>query len=248
MHILFFIYSLNGGGAERVTVNLANHWVKQDKKVTIVTLAGREQDAYPLDGRIHRIALNLASGNDGLVAALRNNWLRVRALRRVLHRAMPDVAVGVMSTASCLLAMAGRPPGGIAVGSERIHPPMVPLGRAWELVRKVSYGQLDAVVAQTETSANWLKTHTRVRRAPVIFNPLSFPLPAGEPILKPVDYLDPGRKTILTVGRLAQQKGHDRLLRAFARVTVEFPDWQLAILGEGPLRGELGRPRARARS
>lgn len=194
MHILFFIYSLNGGGAERVTVNLANHWVKQDKKVTIVTLAGREQDAYPLDGRIHRIALNLASGNDGLVAALRNNWLRVRALRRVLHRAMPDVAVGVMSTASCLLAMAGRPPGGIAVGSERIHPPMVPLGRAWELVRKVSYGQLDAVVAQTETSANWLKTHTRVRRRPSFSIHCPFRCPRGNRFLSPLTILIQGAR------------------------------------------------------
>ena len=26
MHILFLIYSLQGGGAERVTVNLANHF------------------------------------------------------------------------------------------------------------------------------------------------------------------------------------------------------------------------------
>ncbi len=46
------------------------------------------------------------------------------------------------------------------------------------------------------------------------------------------------KKTILSVGRLAPQKSHGLLLRAYAIVKSKFPDWQLKIYGVGPLFDE----------
>jgi glycosyltransferase involved in cell wall biosynthesis len=46
-------------------------------------------------------------------------------------------------------------------------------------------------------------------------------------------------KSIVSVGRLAPQKGHDVLLRAFAAVAREHPGWTLTIVGEGPERPAL---------
>lgn len=46
-------------------------------------------------------------------------------------------------------------------------------------------------------------------------------------------------KNIVTVGRLAPQKNHEMLLRAFAEIADEFPDMRLIIYGEGGLRDHL---------
>jgi glycosyltransferase involved in cell wall biosynthesis len=45
--------------------------------------------------------------------------------------------------------------------------------------------------------------------------------------------------TLITVTRLVEQKGVDVLLKAAALAFNKVPDWQLAIIGEGPLRHEL---------
>ncbi|HZP17583.1 MAG TPA: glycosyltransferase, partial [Terriglobales bacterium] len=45
--------------------------------------------------------------------------------------------------------------------------------------------------------------------------------------------------TVLSVGNLIPVKGHDLLLRAFARVTSQFDDCRLVIIGEGPERRKL---------
>ena len=47
------------------------------------------------------------------------------------------------------------------------------------------------------------------------------------------------RKRILTAGTLRWQKDQACLIEAFARLTPWFPEWELWILGEGPLRAEL---------
>ncbi len=60
MRLLFFIYSLSGGGAERVTGNLANHWAAKGWDITIVTLTPLSLDFYELHPKIRRIALDLA--------------------------------------------------------------------------------------------------------------------------------------------------------------------------------------------
>ena len=48
-----------------------------------------------------------------------------------------------------------------------------------------------------------------------------------------------GRLRLVAVGRLAHQKGFDRLIAAFAAVAREFPGWDLVIYGEGALRPKL---------
>ena len=44
---------------------------------------------------------------------------------------------------------------------------------------------------------------------------------------------------IISVARLAPQKNQKMMIGAFAKIADEFPDWQLVIFGEGPLRAEL---------
>jgi glycosyltransferase involved in cell wall biosynthesis len=44
---------------------------------------------------------------------------------------------------------------------------------------------------------------------------------------------------ILSVGRLVEQKGYDRLLRACAALAMEGERFQCRIVGDGPLRGKL---------
>ena len=131
--------------------------------------------------------------------------------------------------------------GVVAVGSEHVHPPMSPLGQPWATLRRLIYPRLSAVSALTEESAKWIHSHARARRVPVMPNPIAYPLPNGQPEIDPTVTRKAlgGEKMLLAVGRLAEQKGFDRLLAAFARVYPAHPEWKLVILGEGQLREDL---------
>lgn len=47
------------------------------------------------------------------------------------------------------------------------------------------------------------------------------------------------QKVICAVGRVEYAKGFDLLIKAFARIATEFPEWKLRILGDGSQREEL---------
>lgn len=239
MNLLIFIHSLSSGGAERVTTNLANHWAAQGWYVTVVTLTSSESDFYQLHSAVRRLGLDVAGRSGNAAAGIAANLRRVVALRRVLRDVQPDVAVAMMSTANVLLALASL---GlkcvVCVGSERTHPPMIPLGRAWEALRAKLYRRLGAVVALTGESAQWLHQHTSARRVPVIPNAVPWPLPVQAPVVALPPVVD-GRRMLLAVGRLGEEKGFHYLIQAFQQLADTFPDWQLAILGEGSQRPTL---------
>lgn len=240
MRVLFLIHSLSSGGAERATANLANHWASNGWQVTIVTLGRQESDFYRLHPGVRRISLGVTGESKHVCRAAWNNLRRVRAVRAALRRTSPQVAVGMMTTANVLLAIAARGMRGlICIGREQIHPPMMPLDRLWHVLRQHSYGQLDAVVALTTESAEWLRTHTNSKRVVVIPNGIPWPLPRQSPVLLVDRFVAGDRRLLLAVGRLDQQKGFDMLIRAFSRHAHDHPCWDLVILGEGPLRGAL---------
>lgn len=241
MKLLFLIQSLSTGGAERVTSTLANYWAGNGHEVTIVTLSGINRDFYQLDESIKRIALNLKSDSPDTFRALYNNFRRIQVLRRVLREENPDVAIGMMTTANCLLALAGKGLGFRIMGSERSYPPAMPVGRFWSIIRYWSYQFLDVLVAQTGQSAAWLHTHTRAKHITVIANPVSYPLKPAEPLLQPADALKKfsGSHVLLAAGRLNEEKCFDQLIRVFSRLAPHHRDWVLVILGDGPMHDEL---------
>lgn len=240
MKLLFFIHSLGGGGAERVTATLANHWAGKGWDVSVVTLAPRDRDRYDLDPAVARIALDQVEESTNSIGALVANWRRIAAVRNVLKRERPDVVVAMMATANVVLALASVGLSGMKkIGSERVHPPLLPLGFAWELLRSWCYGWLDAIVAQTNKSRDWVISRTSARRVVVIPNPVEWPLDARAPMLSPDSVGSPHRKRLLAVGRLEYQKGLDILIEVFGTLAPRFPDWELVILGEGSLRAEL---------
>ncbi len=241
MRVLFFLHSLSAGGAERVTVTLANYWARKGWPVTVVTVTGEKRDFYTLDPRIRRIPLDMAAHSRHAGEAVLNNVRRIRALQRILRIEKPDVAVAMMATANVTLALAGQLTGVPTIGSERIHPPAMPLGRFWEVARRRSYRMLFALVAQTEESAAWLREHAPAPLIKVIANPVPYPLVDLPPGLAPADGLSQlkGNNLLLAVGRLDEQKGFERLLQAVARVFPQHPDWSLVILGKGCLHDEL---------
>jgi glycosyltransferase involved in cell wall biosynthesis len=184
--------------------------------------------------------LELAGESRNVVGGLWKNLHRVRALRQVLRQVQPDIALALMSTANVILALATRGVANVCpIGAERIHPPQVPLGVKWGALRRSTYGQLAAVVALTQESAEWVRMHTRAQRVPIIPNMVLWPLAVQAPRLIPETIRVADRQILLAVGRLDKQKGFDWLLEAFRALAQTYYDWTLVILGEGPERRTL---------
>ncbi|WP_018140862.1 glycosyltransferase family 4 protein [Thioalkalivibrio sp. ALJ7] len=230
MKIFFYIQSLTGGGAERVTAALARHLVAQGHDVGVVTLASAEGDFYPLDDRVRRVSLDLVGVNRGM-GKLTANYRRWRALHRALKAEQPDVVVAMMTTSIVLaiLAAVGLP---VRVyGSERNYPGRKTTGRPWGVLRRLVYRLAAGHIAQTREAAVWLERHTGARNVHVIPNPVIWPIPSFSPEVATESVVSRERKVILAVGSKPEQKGFDLLVRAFSTLAKDWPEWDLVILG-----------------
>lgn len=223
-----------------MTSTLANYWAAKGWNVTIITLSSKQEDYYKLNAKIQRVSLLLEGESESLLIGIIQNIRRVMALRRELLQAKPNIALAMMEKANVLLAIASWRLTSIGlIGSERTYPPQHPIGVMWEQLRKYSYGSLHAVVAQTRKGSEWIRSNTNVRRVITIPNHVVLPLPIQNPIVDVSSICSPERKIILAVGRLSSEKQFGILVDCFASLASEFGDWDLAILGEGPLRVAL---------
>jgi glycosyltransferase involved in cell wall biosynthesis len=225
------------GGAERVAALLSNFWVAQGHEVTLMpTFSGRGECFYPLDSRVRLDYL--ADRVQTVRKTPRSSVRRFIALRRAIKETRPDVVVSFLTHVNvvALLATIGlRVP---VIVSERVYPSLQPIGGGWLFLCRLLYRRATLVVAQTDGIAEWIKRNCRAERVTVIPNPVVLPIEGRGVRLDPSRFLS-HRRTVLSVGRLVEQKGYRRLMRAFADIANEFPDWDLVILGDGPERERL---------
>jgi GalNAc-alpha-(1->4)-GalNAc-alpha-(1->3)-diNAcBac-PP-undecaprenol alpha-1,4-N-acetyl-D-galactosaminyltransferase len=233
MRLTLVISSLRGGGAERVMTHLANGWVARGHAVDIVTFDQDGPTTYPLDTRVRRTDVSPAAS---MIPPVRV-WDRVQGLRRELKDLQPDAVLsfGDRTNVQTLLAARGlRFP---VLISERIDPDMLPLTKSWAMLRKWSYPAAKTLVVQTDSVRKWAERRFEGLPTKVIPNP----------VVVDADRSTHESPVIVAAGRLVPQKGFDVLIRAFAAVAADYPQWSLEILGEGPdrpllegLRDKLG--------
>ncbi|MGF1500206.1 MAG: glycosyltransferase [Paracoccaceae bacterium] len=232
--IALLLPDLGGGGAERVTLNLAAAFRDSGQPVELVLLSpeGRLAPAVPPDLPVRVL------GSGKLPAIFR--------LAGFLRRHRPAALLSSMASMNCVAVLAHR----MARAPTRIvlaeHSTLsAEVARDWyrrmlpPAMRRL-YPRADGVVAVSEGVAADLSARTGLPRdaIQVIYNPVIGPDFASRVSEVPAHpwLSDGGPPVVLGVGRLAPQKDFLTLIRAIAR--LEAPA-RLLILGEGPDRARL---------
>ena len=229
MKLLFAIKTLTAaGGAERVFCTVVNELVLRGHELTVLTFDAPGTPAfYELSPGLNRFDLGV--GNATKPAKVLETLQRIKALRSVICSECPQVAVGFMHAMFVPLAIAAAGTGIPIVGSEHIVPAHYRTRRL-EYLLFIFISPLLAKVTVLSAAIQALYPWPIRRRMAVMPNPVSQFDSAIE--------RNPNRpmRVLLTVGRLDPQKDHVTLIQAFACIANTFTDWELRIIGEGPLR------------
>ncbi|WP_159943733.1 MULTISPECIES: glycosyltransferase family 4 protein [unclassified Nocardiopsis] len=160
--------------------------------------------------------------------------LRLRVLTRgadVVH------AHGVRAGALC--ALAGAAP---LVVTAHNAPPLVrgPLSGAYPLLERIVARRADAVLGVSGDLVRRLRAAgAREARLAVVAAPETGAPLNGREATRADLAVRPDRPLLLTVARLAEQKGLDMLLEAAPAIADRVPEPVVAIAGDGPLWGRL---------
>ena len=235
MKILILIYSLDAGGAEKVTSLLSNYLSQRGFSITILTISATKS-FFDFDQNIQIESLNLSRESNGLFSAVRNNLLRIIEIRKVLKKLQPDIALSMMTSANILLGLSSINLKNLSlIGSERSNPAQENISKIRFFLRKYVYRNFTYIVAQTPFAYDWLSKNTFSRKIELIENPVEWPINSlGEQnFIKPI--LN-DKKILLAVGRVSEEKGFFELLKIFDQLVYQYEieNWQLVILGDGP--------------
>lgn len=233
MKVTLVIYSLGGGGAERVMSIMANYWATHGWDVTLLVLVDRQTAPfYQLEPQIKLQQLGIAGDSTNVIAAIQAGIHRVKTLRSAIVASEPDVVISFMNTVNVLTLLALWNLKIPTIVSEHIYPTFTDANKVWQILMKWTYRHADLVTLLTQ-SALLFYPAAQGYRSIVIPNPVLTPAKKVT-----TDRLLP-TPTIIAMGRLHPQKGFDLLLKAFAKIQAKYPDWHLTILGEGTIRPEL---------
>lgn len=218
--ITFLIGSLGGGGAERVTVALADYFCESGYEVFFIVFS-KVNNNYEINSKIKVDYLPENTGKSAI-------FLRIKELKRILKNQAPDYVISLGLGYQYLIL------GNLLnkykfILSERNAPQFF---YNWyeKIYVKYSYKKAYRVVFQTE-DAKLYYGKSLEKKSKVIANPITSSIPS------PYDGVRD--KRIVAVNRLSQQKNIFMLLRAMKRVLDVFPEYILEIYGKGEQQAEL---------
>lgn len=226
--ITLFIPGLEGGGAQRVFVNLANTIVRTtERPVHLVILRNGGVFQNEVDCRVKLINL-------GTERVSRS----VPALVRYLRTHRPQVFASTMNYCNIMAILAWRLAGRPCRLVVREASVVREGNRLMRMLMRWLYPQADCIVALSpEVLSSVLRAGIPVADKLVeIGNPCII-TPYDDVDNQPVFLPQPMPHFLCAIGSLRWVKGFDLLLSAFARLSDT--SIHLVILGEGPLRVEL---------
>lgn len=224
----------NSGGIERVLSNKVNYLVEHGYDISIITFA-HSKDKLPFfqfDDRIHFYDLDLPHSKYDLNSK-KMRYLFVEELTKLLKQIKPDITIAIgldLGFYSYLAKDGSKKVLESHFSKYKRKLKMIKLDRFFPgcLIPYIYYykqtklvKQYDKYVVLTEEDK---ESWRGVNNIMVIPNALSF---------IPENKSDVTSKNVIAVGRIATQKGFDKLVDIWRTVSPKFPDWQLIIYGSG---------------
>lgn len=223
MHIACMISSLIKGGSEHVMCNLADYFVQQGNKVTLVTQYRRE-DEYPLNPKVKRILSQITEAEMGR-NRISNFIRRFQKLRNIWKTEKPDavlVFIGKNNFMALLTAWGLHIP---VVVSVRADPNQEYPNRWMRFMARHLFKKAAGVVLQTRECMEFFPKAVK-RKSVILHNPVN-------EVFFENPYEGEREHTIVTVGRIDENKNQALLLRAFALIAADYPDYQIILYGKG---------------
>lgn len=227
MNIVFYLGSMNNGGAERVVANLCNR-LCNDNNIMILTSV-RKSTVYHLDKKI--VVKSLDHSEKISLNIIKKNIERLRRLIFEVQNFNADILISFLSEPCFRSILVKRKIGIPVIICQRNDPREEYKNFVYRILMKRLYPKAEGAVFQTEEQKRFFPMKLQ-QKAIVIANPV-----ADEYICD--DYTYPLNHKIIAVGRLDTQKNFQLLIRAFKKFSKEHLDYTLQIYGEGPERETL---------
>lgn len=227
MKIDFYISSLSSGGAEHVMTNLATDFVKKGNDVTITSLEKRPQFYKPHPNvKIYKFDFT----HKGKLRELIGDF---KSVHSQIKKRKADATISFLSRCNMLLIVAGLFSKTKIIVCDRNN-----LLRKYPkymfVITCMLYLLADGIVIQTHQMREFYPRFLQ-KKIFVLENPLDF----DEMAKQIKDRYIKKENTILSIGRLEKQKDFKTLIKAFAKISEKYPDWNLKIFGKGDMRDEL---------
>lgn len=228
--IIFIIHDMRGGGAQRVALTLIDEWIRQGRKVHVITWLAPETDFFVLPDAVRRTVIGKRPQNSGRLAAHLSNVRAISRIRRSLRRDNPKAVVSFITVTNIFVILAAFGLKNRLLISERNDPTRQIAGPVWGALRWFLYRFADVVTANTTHAVEAMTGYVPTRKLAVVANPVVLAPPVA-----------PGDRSavILSVGRLVPQKNQRLIIAALSSLKTRAGDWRVEILGEGPERVAL---------
>lgn len=227
--IALFISSLQKGGSERVMVNLAEDFYKNNFEVILVTQYKREVE-YDINPKIRRV---YSEPDESLLSdsRLHNFRVRYKTLRDIWKTYNPDIILSFLGKNNLMAIATSAFLPSKSVVSVRGEPTMEYDGIVMRFLAKFMFRFADGVILQTKQSMKFFPKSVR-KKSVIMQNPLN-------PEFLNKRYIGQRKDVIVTVGRLDDNKNQAMLIHAFSRIAAEYPKISLEIYGDGENREKL---------
>lgn len=235
--------SLGKGGAEKIAVNLANYYVKLGYEIDLVALKAEGEYLKNVNNMVNIVDLKIDSKRLIYAANV------ITSIRRYLKNNKPSSILSVLRTTNKYLGYASIGISNIKVifrEANTYHSikKMNLIKKIYQIfIHTISYKCADAIIANSNDSRNDISKYLMIKNSKitVIPNPVidnSYVEMCKEFINE--EFLNNDKlKTIISIGRLHEQKNHEMLIRSFVRVHEYDDSTRLIIIGNGKKRKEL---------